>query len=79
MMQQWRVIEGVCATDGAEGFPVYGVAVTLPDGIEWSWIDVDTDRRVAQRLADRLQSVQPERCHFEELALDFIEEMAGKV
>lgn len=78
-MQQWSVIEGECATAGAEGYPVYGVAVTLADGGVWSWADVDTDRRVAEVLACRLQAAQPERCLFEDLVLDFIEEMAAKV
>ena len=30
-MQMWRVTQGVCRTDGAEGCPVYGVQVALPD------------------------------------------------
>ena len=78
-MQEWSVIESECQTAGAEGYPVYGVAVRLSDGGTWSWADVDTDRRVAQRLAERLQCAQPEPCHFRDLVLDFIEEMAGKV
>ena len=78
-MQHWRVTEGVCATVGAEGYPTYGVAVTLPDGSEWGWSDVDTDLAVAAALACRLQAIQPQQCHFRELVLDFIEEMAGKV
>ena len=59
--------------------PTFGVEVTLPDGSVWSWADVDTDRRVVQVLCCRLQVAQPEACHFRELVLDFIEEMAGKV
>ena len=78
-MQQWRVTEGVSVTDGAVGCLVYGVAVALTDGGEWRWADVDTDRVVAQRLVERLQSAQPAPCHFEDLVRDFIEEMAGKV
>lgn len=78
-MQQWRVTRGFCQTEGAEDHPTYGVAVTLPDGTEWAWADVDVDRPVVQELAGRLQTAQPESCHFEELVLDFIEEMAGKV
>ena len=78
-MQMWSVIESECQTAGAEGHPVYGVAVALPDGGVWSWSDVDTDRSAVQRLAERLQRAQPEPCLFEDLVLDFIEEMAGKV
>ena len=78
-MQMWSVIESECQTAGAEGHPVYGVTVALPDGGVWSWSDVDVDRSAAQRLADRLQAAQPQRCLFEDLVLDFIEEMAGKV
>lgn len=78
-MQEWSVMEGWCATAGAEGYPVYGVAVRMPDGSTWSWADVDTDRSAAQRLAERMQCAQPEPCHFRDLVLDFIEEMAGKV
>ena len=78
-MQQWRVTTGVCRTDGAEGCPTYGVAVTLSDGGAWAWADVDTDPFIVRDLVRRLQAAQPEACHFEDLVLDFIEEMAGKV
>ena len=78
-MQCWRMTEGACATPGAEGCPVYGVAVTLPDGRVWAWADVDTDPAVVQRLVCRLQRLQPDPCLFRDLVLDFIEEMAGKV
>lgn len=78
-MQQWRVISGVCRTEGAEGHPVYGVAAVLADGTEWIWEDVDPDPVAAQRLCDRLQALQPEDCHFRDLILDYIEEMAAKV
>ena len=77
-MQIWRVTQSACRTDGAEGYPVYGVEVTLPDGAVWSWEDVDTDCRIAQRLAYRLQRLQPSPCHFADLVLDFIEEQAQK-
>ena len=73
------MIESECQTAGAEGYPVYGVAVRLSDGGTWSWADVDTDRSAVQRLAERLRCTQPEPCLFEDLVLDFIEEMAGKV
>lgn len=78
-MQQWTVVAGVCATPGAEGYPTYGVAVTLPDGTHWVWADADVDLAVVTQLVDRLQAVQPERCHFEEIILDFIEETAAKM
>ena len=78
-MQEWSVIESECQTAGAEGYPVYGVAVRLSDGGTWSWADVDTDRSAVQWLAERLQRAQPEPCLFEDLVLDFIEEMAAKV
>ena len=75
--QMWEIIAGVSETPGAKGFPVFGVRVTLPDGSRWEWPDVDVRREVAERLARRLQRVQPERCHFTELVLDFIQEVAG--
>ena len=78
-MQNWTVIEGRCATDGAEGYPTYGVRMTASDGSCWEWEDVDTDPAVAAALACRLQAIRPEPCHFQELVLDFIEEMAAKV
>ena len=74
--QEWEVTESVCETPGAEGVSVYGVAVRYGDGCRWAWPDVDVERAVASRLAARLQTVQPERCHFEELVLDYIQEMA---
>ncbi|MBR2319799.1 MAG: hypothetical protein IKA50_03315 [Clostridia bacterium] len=78
-MQWWSVIEGKCESEGAIAFPTYGVQVTMEDGGVWSWADVDVDRRVVELLVGRLQAIQPERCHFEDLVLDFIEEMAAKV
>ena len=75
-MQQWTVTEGVSYSEGAEGYPVYGVQVTLPDGSTWGWPDVDVERAVAERLVCRLQALQPEACHFRELVLDYIQEMA---
>ena len=78
-MQRWSVIKGICVTSGAEGIPTYGVQVALPSGDTWRWEDVDVDPAMVAVLADRLQTIQPERCHFEDLVLDFIEEMAAKV
>ena len=78
-MQRWKITEGVCTTSGAEGYPTYGVAVTLPGGEVWSWADVDVDPSVVRLLVDRLQAAQPQPCHFRDLVLDFIEEMSGKV
>lgn len=78
-MQQWRLTQGRCATEGAEYCATYGVATTLPTGDEWEWPDVDVDRGVVQTLVDRLQATQPEPCHFTDMVLDFIEETAGKV
>ena len=78
-MQIWRVTQDVCRTDGAEGCPVFGVQVTLPDGTVWSFADVDTDCEMAQCLAHRMQHLQPSPCHFADLVLDFIEEQAQKV
>lgn len=75
-MQQWTVVDSMCQSDGAEGYPVYGVQVTLPDGRVWVWADVDVDRAVAEALARRLQALQPSFCHFQDLVLDYIEEMA---
>ena len=74
--EQWECISGVCETPGAEGVPVYGVRVICPDGSTWTWPDVDVDRRVVQRLARRLQAIQPSPCHFRDLVLDYIEEQA---
>lgn len=78
-MQVWSVIEGDCATPGAEGYPVFGVQAVLPNGGVWTWADVDTDLAAAQELACRLQAIQPDPCHFEDMVLDFIAEMAAKV
>ena len=74
--QIWTVVAGTCGTHGAEGIPTYGVQVTYAD-CTWTWADVDLDPAVAQRLTDRLNRVQPEPCHFEEIVLDFIEESAA--
>lgn len=74
-MQQWRVTVGVSRSEGAEGYPVYGVQVTLSDGTVWGWPDVDVDRAVAERLVGRLQAAQPAVCHFRDLVLDYIQEM----
>lgn len=76
-MQQWTITVGVSDSDGAEGYPVYGVQATLPDGTVWAWPDVDMDPAVVRRLVSRLQELQPEACHFRDLVLDYIEEMAG--
>lgn len=77
--QEWEIIESVCTTPGAEGVPVYGVVVHDGDGYRWTWPDVDVDRAVVSRLVMRLQSLQPERCHFEAMVLDYIHEVAGTV
>ena len=76
-VDNWELIDGVCATPGAEEIPVYGVAVRCRDGSEWTWPDVDTDRAVVSRLVARLQAAQPERCHYTEMVVDYIEEVAG--
>lgn len=73
--QNWTITYGWCCTQGAEDVPSYGVRVHYPDGV-WEWSDVDTDRAVAQALADRLNQVQPAPCHFADMVLDFIEEHA---
>ena len=73
--QIWMITSGVCTTPGAEGVPTYGVRVTYPGGA-WAWADVDTDIAVVQVLADRLNRLQPEPCHFADMVLDFIEEYA---
>lgn len=75
----WQVVQGVCTTPGAEGIAVYGVRVQCRDGYVWAWPDVDTDRAVVSRLAERLQTAQPERCHYAAMVTDFIEEVAGTV
>ena len=73
-MQQWMVIQGTCATEGAEGYPTYGVRMTDVNDVPWEWADVDTDPTVVAVLAHRLQQAQPQRCHFQEMVLDYIEE-----
>lgn len=78
-MQRWSVIKGICVTPGAEGIPTYGVQVTLPSGDRWQWEDVDVDPAVVAALVCRLQESQPDECHFRDVVLDFIEEMAAKV
>ena len=75
-MQRWTVTSGISDSDGAEGYPVYGVQVTLPDGGVWAWPDVDVDRSVVEGLVRRLQAIQPSTCHFRDLVLDYIEEQA---
>ena len=74
--QIWTVVAGTCGTHGAEGIPTYGVQVTYAD-CTWTWADVDLDPAVAQRLADRLNRVQPAPCHFADMVLDFIQECAA--
>lgn len=74
--QQWEVTQSVCGTPGAEDVTVYGVRVRCTDGITWEWPDVDVDQTAAARLAARLQVIQPARCHWVEMVLDFIEERA---
>ncbi len=74
--EQWECIAGVSETPGAEGVPVYGVRVYCRDGSVWTWPDVDVDRAVVCRLVALLQSAQPERCHYAEMVLDYIESQA---
>lgn len=74
--EQWECIPGVSETPGAEGVPVYGVRVHCRDGSVWAWPDVDVDRAVVRRLVTILQSAQPERCHYADMVLDFIESRA---
>lgn len=78
-MQYWAVIRSACETHGAEGYPTYGVQVTLSDGRVWCWADVDVDEAAVTRLARRLQCLQPSECHFRDMVLDFIQEQAQKV
>ena len=73
--QEWEVIPETCATPGAEGVATYGIRVTYPGG-RWQWADVDVDPMVVQRLAARLNQVQPEPCHFADMVLEYIEECA---
>ncbi len=75
-LDQWECVPGVCETPGAEGLAVFGVRVTHPDGSVWTWPDVDVDRAAVCRLAAMLQETQPERCHYQELVLDFIQRQA---
>lgn len=78
-MQYWEITIGESETDGAVGYPVFGVRVTLEDGGVWAWPDVDTDRAVVAELVRRLQITQPQTCHFRDVVLDYIEEQAQKV
>ena len=75
-LQNWIVISGVCSTPGAEGVPTYGVQMTC-NGLAWTWADVDVDPSMVQLLADRLNRLQPDPCHFTDMVLDFIEERAA--
>ena len=75
----WECIPGRCITPGAEGVPTYGVRVQCRDGSVWEWPDVDVDRAVVCQLVERLQVAQPERCHYEDLVLDFIQRQAEYV
>ena len=72
MEEQWVIIGGWCATEGAEDQPTYGVRCGT-----WEWADVDTDPAVVRRFVDRLNALQPEPCHYADMVLDFIEECAG--
>lgn len=72
----WECVSGICQTPGAEGLPVFGVRVCRRDGSTWAWPDVDVERAAVERLAALLQAAQPERCHYEEMVLDFIEGLA---
>ncbi len=76
--QQWELTAGFCETPGAEGVSVYGVLCRCGGAVCWIWSDVDTDRERVLRLVDRLNRVQPELCHYEDMVLDFIEEEAAK-
>ncbi len=76
MEANWIVIRGMCGTPGAEDRPTYGVQCVYAGGV-WTWSDVDTDPVAAQMLADRLNALCPEPCHFADMVLDFIEERAG--
>ena len=69
---RWEVVEGRCEADGADGVTVYGVRARQADRVEWTFEDVDTDRRRAEQLAARLQDAQPEPCHWQELAEDWV-------
>lgn len=73
---QWECVSGVCETPGAEGIAVYGVRVICPDDSTWTWPDVDVDRAVVNRLVATLQRAQPERCHYADMVLDFIQKQA---
>lgn len=74
---EWEIVRGICGTEGAEGIPTYGVAAQHPDGSAWQWPDVDTDPAVVEMLLVRLRLCQPERCHYRDMVLDFIEEVAA--
>ena len=73
---RWRVIRGVCSTQGAEGAQVYGVRAENADGIAWEWADVSASLQVVTVLAERLNEEQPEPCHFAEIVADYIEEQS---
>ncbi len=75
--QQWEMIQGTCGTEGAEGVSTYGVAVRHPDGSAWTWSDVDTDPAVVAVLLERLRLCRPEPCHYGDMVLDFIHEVAA--
>ena len=72
----WECIPGRCITPGAEGVPTYVVRVRCRDGSVWEWPDVDVDQGAVFRLVETLQTAQPERCHYEDLVLDFIQRQA---
>ncbi len=76
MEQTWQRIQSVCESDGAVGFPTFGVRVTRPDGTVWQWSDVDPDPAVTDRLVAVLQTTQPEECHWQDVVLDFIHRVA---
>lgn len=76
-IQQWTVVSGRCATQGAEGERVFGVQLQSDAEVLWMWPDVDPNYRVVEALRTRLEKSRPEPCHWAEIVEEFISEAAG--
>lgn len=68
---QVAVLCGTCQTPGAPPKPVYGLQVES-DSHHWCWQDLDVDRQRVETLAHRLEEMNPEPCHLEDIIRDFV-------
>lgn len=69
-----RICTIYCSPDG-ESVKTYGIQMILPDAIE-EFPDVDLSAAAVDRLIGRLQTYRVEACHFRDVVMDYIEELA---